>query len=302
MIRRFALEPSVASDRMALVAFVQGLGIENGRVLSEFPRAWTRLALAEARSTLPLRDRKRLEELVIRISTDGLAKVKSGLPFDGQRSWLDNAILQVAGFDAVIHADDSPCPVSHDSVHSASSLLEAPPFWQVDRRVTFVPTRGALAALLKPLLELDRSVAIMDPFFNPTQTRYLKGLAEIVAALQPATSLVVHSSAEVSAGNRLLATPDWDAACRAMPSEIIDHPRSLEVVRWGRGHGVGRPHDRWVITPRGGIELGRGIAVGSERNSAALMPARAAAELWEAFGGTAFSGVGYDQRDVVRVR
>jgi len=302
MIRTYAIEPQVASDRMALVLFVEGLGVENGRLLAEFPKSWFRLAVSAAQGITPLRDQKRVEERLKKVRVSGFLKVRTGRPFDGTQSWLQNAVTQADGFDAIIHADDSPAPEPNDRLHPASSLFDDPPFWRVDRRVTFTSTRRALADRLKPLLALEQSVAIMDPFFNPTQTQYLKGLADIIAVMRPNASLVIHASAEVTAGKQHLTTNEWEAGCRAIPSHVPSHVGSLTIARWAGGAGVGRPHERWVITPRGGVELGRGIAIGRQQNTASLMPAQSASELWEAFGQDPYTGRDLELRDVVYLR
>jgi hypothetical protein len=300
MIRTYALDPAVTSDAMAFVAFVQGLGIENGRVLAEFPRSWVALALPHVRSVSSVRDRKRIEELLQRIRVNGLIKVRTGLPFDGHRPWLKNAVENIDRFDAVIYADESSRPAAHERLHAASSLLDEPEFWQVARRVEFVSARGNLARLLTPLLVLDRHIAIMDPFFNPRERRYLTGLNDILASVQPSTSLVVHASTEVVAGASPLSTKEWEDACQTACLELANL-ESLQIVRWAGRDGVGRLHDRWVVTPRGGIELGRGIATGRMKNMAALLPAQAALGFWRTYGRTPFAESEFEIRDSVQL-
>lgn len=301
MIRTYALEPDVASDGMAFATFVQGLGIENGRLMAAFPRSWFKTANSQLHNVHSVRDRTRITELLKCLQTDGLVKARTGLPYEGHQSWLDNAIRHIDRFDAVICADHPDNRPEHPQLHPASALFDNPAFWKVDRRITFTANRGKLAQLLQPLFLLDSHVAIMDPFFNPKEQGYLDGLLDIVNALPQPTPLVIHTSGEVAAGNRPLSTEEWEDTCRATLTTHIERLGNLLIVRWASRDSTGRPHERWVITPRGGIELGRGIAVGRYENTATLLPGQTAAQLWEEFGQSPFSAARYELRDTVEV-
>jgi hypothetical protein len=299
MIRTYALEPDVATDGMAFATFVQGLGIENGRLMAEFPKTWIAMAFKHLDNVQSVRDQTRITEFLKRLRTDGLVKTRLGLSFDGHQSWLENAIHHVKNFDAVICSDQAEPQLQHDRLHPASSLIHNPAFWHVDRRVTFTPKRGALATLLQPLLVLDERLAIMDPFFNPTQKRYLDGLLDIAHRLRRPTPLSLHASAEFTVGNQPMSTEEWEDACRGNLTVHAERFNPLVIARWASRDNRGRPHERWVITPRGGIELGRGIAVEPQENTATLLPAQTAARLWAEFGAPPFPTTRYELRDTV---
>ena len=301
MIRTYALEPAVASDGMALNTFVLGLGVENGRLMGEFPRHWVRDAFEHLNKVSSVREQARITELLKRISTDGLIKVRTQLPYDGSQAWLDNAIRHIGNFDAVICAETTSDRPPHDRLHSASSLLSAPPFWNVERRVAFTASRDNLIALLQPLLRLETQVAIMDPYFNPRRDDSRGGLLGIASVLRANTSLVIHTSTKADKKGVTIPTEQWEADCRAHLTDHVDSFAGLVIVRWTMKSELGHPHERWVITPRGGIELGRGIAVGSFENTATLLPATTTAQLWAEYGEPPFQVSNYAIEDTVEI-
>ena len=299
MIRTYALEPAVASDGMALNAFVLGLGVENGRLMGEFPRHWVRDAFEHLNKVSSVREQARITELLKRIRTDGLIKVRTGLPYDGEQAWLDNAIRHIESFDAVICADTTNDRPQHDRLHSASSLLNPPPYWNVERRVAFTASRDNLIALLQPLLKLETQVAIMDPYFNPRKDDSRRGLMGIASVLRANTSLVIHTSTKVDKQDKTMPIEQWTAACRDHLAEHVAGLASLVIVRWTTKSALGHPHERWVISPRGGIELGRGIAVGPFENTATLLPATTTSQLWAEYGQPPFRESKYALKDTV---
>ena len=286
---------------MALATFVQGLGVENGRLMGEFPRNWVRDAYEHLNQVSSVREQARITELLKRISTDGLLKVRPGLHYDRGQTWLDNAIRHIESFDAAICADTT-CDRTQDArVHPASSLLKAPPYWHVERRVAFIARRDNYVALLRPLLKLEKQVAIMDPYFNPTRQDNMDGFVGIASILKPNTSLVIHTSTKVDRQGQLIPSEKWSADCRTHLAGHTDGLARLVIVRWTTSSSMGHPHERWVITPRGGIELGRGIAVGSSENTATLLPATTTAQLWADYGEPPFQESKYAIKDTVDI-
>ena len=287
---------------MALATFVQGLGVENGRLMGEFPRTWVREAYEHLSQVDSVREQTRITELLKRIRTDGLLKVRLGLPYDGSRTWLDNASHHIDSFDAAIFADTSTDRPPSERLHPASSLLQDPAYWRVERRIAFIAKRDNYIALLRPLLKLTTRVAIMDPYFKPTNDHYVNGFLSIASALQPNTTLVIHTSTKTGKHDRQIPAAEWAEACHARLKDHADGLAHLTVVRWDQKGPMGHPHERWVITPRGGVELGKGIALGPGENTATLLPAETAQRLWTGYGEAPFQETMYTIKDRVDIR
>ena len=302
MLKQYALDPDVVTDGMAFTAFVGGLGVENGRVMAEFPRAWIRMALERVSSMQSMREQKRVELLLKRLRTEAQLKCGTGLPFDGTLSWLTNAEHHVKEFEAIIYPDDVEPSATSERMFPATSLLEDQPYWQVNRHVRFRATAGAFRELLLPLARLRSRLAIMDPYFNPRRDAYVAGLKEIMSLPPAPSSVVVHTSAERKDGQESGSLQDWQEVCCERLGPLVDADTSLTVVRWVRGTSRSRPHARWLATPLGGVLLDRGFALDSQANSVWLMGAVEAARRWEAYGTAPFATTDFDLSDAIDVK
>jgi hypothetical protein len=301
VLKQYALDPEVVDDSSAFTAFVNGLGIENGRIMAEYPRSWIRMAVERVRSMPSSRDQKRAELLVSRLRTNARLKYRTGLAFDGTNPWLTNAARHANEFDAVIHVDDVEPEPPSDRMYPATSLLDDEAFWRVDRHAEFLAKPGALRELLLPLTSMGNSLAVMDPYFDPHRDAYVAGLKEITALLSGPRRVVIHASGELPVGKAHVSPDDWEAACTERLQLFADPTSVLTVVRWVKGPTGDQPHQRWLVTPLGGVLLDRGIALDLKRNSATLMGADMATGLWEQYGEPPFKSEAYRIKDVVHI-
>lgn len=301
MLKQYALDPDVVTDGMAFTAFVGGLGVENGRVMAEYPRIWIRMAIERVRAMPETREKKRAELLLERLRTEAQLKCKTGLPFDGTLAWLVNAEHHVDAFDAVIHPDDVEPSAPSERMFPATSLLEDQPYWQVNRDVRFRAVAGEFKNLLLPLARHQSRLAIMDPYFEPQRDTYVQGLKEIMQVPTAPCSVVVHTSAEGTAGKEIRSSQEWQEVCSERLSPLVDAGTSLTIVRWNSGASGTRPHARWLVTPLGGVLVDKGFAVDRRMNSISLMGAVEAARRWAAYGIAPFAVADYDLRDIVNV-
>ena len=302
MLKRYALDPDVVTDGMAFTAFVGGLGVENGRVMAEFPRTWIRKAIERINNMPSTREKKRAELLLERLRTEAQLKCKTGLPFNDSLTWLANAEHHVSEFAAIIYPDDVEPSAPSERMFPATSLLQDQPYWQVNRHVRFQAAPGALRELLRPLTRHVSRLAIMDPYFEPQQDAYVEGLREIMQLPAAPSSVIVHTSAAGKGGSMPRSSHVWHDICSERLGPLVNAGTSLTIVRWKSGASGAKPHARWLVTPLGGVLLDRGFAIDRQMNSISLMGAVEAARRWEAYGIAPFGVTDYDLRDTIDVK
>lgn len=294
MLKAFALDPCVpADDSTAFAVFVAGLGVENGRLLAEFPKRWRAMAIDLIHSLGSNREAKRAEALLTRLATDGTLRTRLALPFDPNRSWLENASQHQAAFAAIICADGAAEPSSTPWAHPASTLVEGATYWQASRYGVFKNTATNLAGLLGPLLRLDSEVAFMDPFFDAARDHYLKSIEAVLDAAPNVKRLVVHSAVKVGRNNSPVPADRWQAVSRERLSPLLRQDLTISLVRWRELDQSEDPHERWVVTPRGAATLDRGFAADGKINAYNLLPCGEAARRWRTYGMAPYSGSPY---------
>ena len=173
MLRIYALDPEVASkDVTAFALFVNGLGVDNGRLMAEFPKRWRAMAIDGVQRIQSVLEAKRAEVLLTELATNPTLRTRLALPFEPTNTWLENALQHQTAFTAVISTDEQSAQDITHAAQAASSLLTAAPYWRADRYLEFKSHPEAFARLLKPLLQLADEAVFMDPFFDAQQDRY----------------------------------------------------------------------------------------------------------------------------------
>ena len=302
LLKTFALDPAVVTDCTTLAVLVSGLGTEHGRLLAEFPRAWRRFAIEHSRQITSSRDRLRVEALLQRLALEQPLKTRVSVPYDGSTTWQVNAVRNASAFDGVLLSESSaPSVGAAINVHRASDVLGAPDFWSAERHHEFNSTAAGFAALLGPLLALEKTVTAFDPFFNPAADRFTRATRAILDAMPQGGRLTLHASAATQPGSVHVPSAEWDAAVRNQLGPLLHDGRELVVARWEPGQQGGRPHERWILNARAGIILDRGLGVDGTPNSATLMSLDQIASLRAEYSEPPFSSRAFALYDVVKI-
>jgi hypothetical protein len=120
----------------------------------------------------------------------------------------------------------------------------------------------------------------MDRNFLPDSNRYRDPLGEMLMYFLDRHGKPRPVEVELHFGHRVLEiAPNFEAACNAHLQDIVPVGIRLTVVRWNHDD----LHNRYILTDRGGIQLGEGLDAANTRSSRTddvltmLAPATAAA-------------------------
>lgn len=278
MIKKYVLDPDATHDVLALVRFLDGLGVEHGRLLAEYPKRWRSLVYERFSKTSSTRTLKLLEDIIKQITIEGALRTKSGVDYDPELGWVDNAANNAEAFAAILYADEAKDIPTHPALHPISTMTQVPlpEYWHVDRDIEVPNRASALVAHLRPFLELEPTVALMDPYFNPNDA-YTAFLREVLKEIPSLTLVTIHSAQNAK------SKEDWSNQWQERLSSLLSPGATIHIVRW-RDSYERRPHPRWVINRRGGIRFDKGFGQDNFTNELTLLSSSFAVRRWNQFG------------------
>ena len=107
--------------------------------------------------------------------------LNSGRVYDPELCWLENAEVShtFREFRAIVACSN---PRGRDFVLEGDSLDERNPRWKAETRMPLPRQAPDMVQAIKFLLQMARSVVLVDPHFTPTVARYRETLRAFVAA------------------------------------------------------------------------------------------------------------------------
>jgi hypothetical protein len=282
MFYEYAIEPSVLSNWERTRYFIDAVGPSKGRFLAEYPKHWVRLVL----STLSCGDyeKKRIVERLELAKKNRVFFRRSGAPFDGTKSWLDNVEVEHASPRGPFHAIIATEARSNDFIIDAAHLDENHARWKIEQGRLVPREPIVFAKMLDLLFRASSRVVIIDPYFRADQDDKTRPLTEFCnLLLGSATTIEVHFADEPRGYQ-----PCMDDAARALPNVVPDGMK-VTMHCWKERTGGPRLHNRYVITDVCGVQFGDSIERGEtghlDRVSILEEPSRA--KLWDQFVGVA---------------
>lgn len=282
MIHEFAVEPAVLSTWDQFRYFSENFGMEQGRLISRFPKRWKKLVY-EACATISDVERKRIETRLGQESFDRKL-LNKGRQYDSDHTWLVNAEAHQGTADpfrAIIATDN---PRACDAVRLAAELDQTDILWTVNREDRIPRTATALAAASSKLLQYSRAVLIVDPYFDPSVPRFLNVFRAFVNELGLPSRLLRRF--ELHTSNQRSGTTDhWGDICRARLLPLLSEGNTLRVVRWSQRPGGEVFHARYVLSDLGGIRFEAGLDEGpnGETTDVSLLNSNVREARWRDF-------------------
>lgn len=252
MLKEFALQPSLLSDWPTCRFLLDKFGYGRGRVISRYPKQWTRLAYESLSDDRPM-EKKRIEVALTRLKA---ALYPRYYEWDAEKAWLNNAVEEHGKrpFCAIVSNDNAN---GHEAVIREEDLDEDDePRWKADSQRRIPRTAVDMAACAEVLLRHAKVILFVDRNFNPEVVRFrrpLEAFLRVAASRQPGIPIQrieIHTG-HTSAGVK----PHFDAQCRRYLPGIIPRGLKVRMVRWDHAY----LHNRFVLTECGGLKFGIGL-------------------------------------------
>jgi len=261
----FGIEPRAISNYADLRYVVEKFGFSKGLLIAPYPSKWQKYVLDACKERgIGDIEYARVVERLAQIKSDRL--VKFGLAYDASRGWIENATAQetLGQFDALLVRDDLGIP----NAYRVDAVPEAVFEKNRERRV---PRQAqALAAESVHLLRNCKWLTLVDPYFNPQQSR-IKVLDALVALITsseasqlPISIHIAQSKCPVHAGQFIED---------AFRNGLRDYcgSVSLKIYRWDDAVLEFDMHARYLLTDLGGMRYDRGFVEPPEHDKREML-------------------------------
>jgi hypothetical protein len=252
MLKEFALQPDVVSCWTTCRFLMDKFGYGRGRVISRYPKKWTRLAYDALNGLGPM-EKKRIEV--------GLTRLKDALyprynEWDPARDWVDNALEEhrQRPFCAII--TDNACGKLPGVIREEDLDEEDEPRWKAEVQRRIERTAAEMAACADTLLRNAKQILLVDPHFNPQAQRFRRPFEAFLRAAVNREPGIPIERVEVHTGESTGGTKAFfDGECQKYLPRHIPAGLKVRVVRWEQKY----MHNRYVLTERGGLKYGTGL-------------------------------------------
>lgn len=261
MIAEFALEPGLLHNWDRFQRLVALFGVGQGRLISRFPKKWQEMVLASV--TCGPVEKHRITEALIRVCNTSLLAREQGV-YAQDKSWLDNAIVEHASrpFSAILASNGA---AGNNDVIDASDLdvTALPPKLRAGPSKIVKRSAAEMAAAARVLLCFSKKIVLIDRNFSPDKPRFREPLEAMLMYCLDQFRKPRNVEVELHLGHRVLDdAPDFKASCAVWLQDVIPVGMRLTVVRWNHDD----LHNRYLITDRGGIQIGEGLDEANEQS------------------------------------
>lgn len=248
MIKEFALDPAVPAQSFKDCRyFLDALRIENGRVLSRFPKTWQRMVYEAAQAL----HNGKVELSRIEARLAGMPKCAlfscSRPSGDPNAPWLARAIEEQSHspFAAIItNVADPKLPF----VLAADDVDTSPLFQAVGQRE--IPrTSQEIVACVGLLLRVAKVIKLIDPYFKASNPRWRRGLQKLIETVPTGATIEIHREDGGELPANVRSWFDGPVQRVLKPSVVVKiflHPKA-------------KMHNRYILTDQGGASFGTGL-------------------------------------------
>lgn len=188
MIYEYALDPNLVVNWAinGTGRVVGQFGMDQRRLLSEFPKDWTGQAYGEFYkhfeyddTSLEFQNAQPEFETYVQLLTDHT--VRRNRTIDDSKSWLDEAVREHSSrpFHAIMasHTGEGSCtsvitPNVIDDIRDGR--------WYLPTIASARKTAAEIAQAVAPLLKVANKIALIDPYFDPSEPRFLTTFEEMM--------------------------------------------------------------------------------------------------------------------------
>lgn len=181
MIYEYALDPSLAvSWAVGGTGRVVGqFGMDQRRLLSDFPRDWKGQAVGEFYkhfeydyTSLEFQNAQPVFDAYIQLLTEHT--VRRNVTIDESKSWLEGTMIEHSSrpFHAIMtsHTGDGSC-AAIITPHVIDDIRDGR--WYLPTIASARKTAAEIAQAVAPLLKVANKIVLVDPYFDPSEPRFL---------------------------------------------------------------------------------------------------------------------------------
>ena len=268
MISEFAVEPEVMARWANFQTLWGDFGIAQRRQVGLYPKAWKRCVMEQARQLVREKINTDIQVAKMEDRLSGAAsKPKfrnvSCSDWSEERAWIANALFHEPAFAAIV----SSCPDSDERVVAINDLLrDEAPYYQTPE-VEIERSADTIVGMLWPLLIQSSQIILVDPNFDPRESRFVNVVEKLVDRLHEAgkcpAKLEVHTTKyRHENGQRIIRLHQRHFQDTLGP--ILYGGWKIDVCCWAENAISDYQHPRFVLTEIGGIHLDWGLDTGVE--------------------------------------
>lgn len=253
MFAEFAVQPELFATWPGYCSLIGKFGIQNGRLISRFPKSWKRMVIEAAQKVAGDVELARIIESLQHVDAMMVAK---GRPWNNQLDWINNAIAEHnrQPFHAILAIEDSP---GNGFVLNAEAMDPAnpPEAFAVKSSIRVPRTAQRMAGCIETILVKCSKICFVDPHYDPCERRFNQPLQEFLKLICTRTPGKAMPTIEYHTGNKNKALATIEAQLNRWIKPSLVQAMSLTVVRWDQNE----IHNRYVITDLGAVMFGNGL-------------------------------------------
>jgi hypothetical protein len=261
VLKEFALEPEALASWESFRYLIEKFGVSHGRVISRFPKQWKRLVYEAAQKALSGTAQLSRIEVKLNALGDDVVFPTARPGGDGSKPWIERALVEHARepFAGII-ARANPRNQAHVLLHS--DVDEQDPRFHSSSQMEIERTAANLVGCASFLLRHTTTVKWVDHVMDLRQPRWRRPFCEALNVLTR-VGRPVHFELHRRFGNEI-----EKRNLRQQYEEAFRRYRVAGVTLALYLHPEQVMHDRFILTERGGIQIGHGLDDNEDGGSA----------------------------------
>lgn len=276
MICEFALDPELVAtwhDRKEYLFFDEKFGVRTGRIVSLYPKKWPALVWKRFERSPCGQDQNARKNLTALLTDLCQHAVKRRSSFSEIEDWLERAEAEHAErpFHGILSAKN---PRHHECViHSAELTETCHALWKVPDAPVVSRNVRDLVGAVEPLLKVCRHAVFVDPYFDPTKSRFTDpftgymeavwtsryGVDDPIVELHTGIDRFFRHGEDRSADEEKRVARNLSGDMKRQLPRCIPEGKTVQVFIWKqREHGE-RLHNRYILSEVAGVSFGTGL-------------------------------------------
>ncbi len=260
MIYEYALDPALLDNWKDFRFFRDSFGVDQGRLISDYPRRWHRAVLNVIRQAECGDVEKQTMKAALRRIKPPILYHRRNATWVNEHDWLDNALNEhrERPFHAIVHSNTGDDPLEEECLLCGDEMDNSKESWVNES--TAIVNRNAvdMAVPAKSLLGLAQHILFVDPHFDPNERRFNEPLIQFLNVIAtrnagiPVQRIEYHTSDKIEVNYFKQMVNQWIRP--RMPAGL-----TLSFVQ--------RPgaemHSRHIVTNIGALTYENGLDTGS---------------------------------------